>query len=160
MQRLILIRHAKSAWDAPSLDDFDRPLAPRGRAEARWIGETLRQEGWSPDLILCSPAVRTRETLSLAALTAPTAFVRDIYDRMSGDFLEVIRTNGGAARALMLVGHNNAMDATALALCSGRVDFGGFPTGAIAVLDFEAGDWTGLAEGAGRLVAFCRPPRR
>jgi phosphohistidine phosphatase SixA len=52
------------------------------------------------------------------------------------------------------------MDATALALCSGRMDFGGFPTGAIAVLDFDTADWSDLAEGTGQLVAFCRPPRQ
>jgi phosphohistidine phosphatase len=160
MLRLILIRHAKSAWNAPDLDDFSRPLAPRGRSAARWIGDTLRGEGWVADLVLCSPAARTRETLSLSAATAPTQFVQEIYDLMAADFVELIRTNGGAARSLMLVGHNSAIEATALALCSGRMDFGGFPTGAIVVLDFEAADWRGLVEGTGQLVAFCRPPRQ
>lgn len=160
MKRLILIRHAKSAWDSPNLADFDRPLAPRGRAEARWIGETLRQEGWMPDLVLCSPAVRTRETLSLAALSAPAQFEQEIYDLMAADFVGVVRAKGGRADTLLLVGHNNAMETTALTLCGGRMDFGGYPTGAIAVLDFDVGDWSGIAERTGRLVAFCRPPRQ
>ena len=160
MLRLILIRHAKSAWDAPDLDDFSRPLAPRGRMAARWVGETMRLEGWAPDLVLCSPALRTRETLSLSGITAPVQFVQEIYDLMSADFVDIVRTKGGAARSLALIGHNNAIDATALALCSGRMDFGGFPTGAVVVLDFEAPDWSALARGTGQLVAFCRPPRQ
>ena len=160
MLRLILIRHAKSAWDTPELDDFARSLAPRGRAEARWVGETMRREGWTPDLVLCSPAARTRETLSLSGITAPVQFVQEIYDLMGADFVDLIRTKGGAVRSLALVGHNNAMDTTALALCSGRMDFGGFPTGAVVVLDFAAADWMALAEGTGQLVAFCRPPRQ
>lgn len=160
MPRLILIRHAKSAWNAPELGDFARPLAARGRMEARWIGETMRKEGWTPDLVLCSPAMRTRETLSLSGITAPAQFLQEIYDLMGEDFVDLIRTNGGAARSLALVGHNNAIDATALALCSGRMDFGGFPTGAVVVLDFAAPDWAGLSEATGQLVAFCRPPRQ
>ena len=160
MLRLILVRHAKSALDSPELDDFARPLAPRGRAEARWLGETMRREGWTPDLVLCSPAARTRETLRLSGSTAPVQFVQEIYDLMGTDFIDLIRTNGGTVQSLALVGHNNAIDATALALCGGRMDFGGFPTGAIVVLDFEASDWMDLAQGTGQLVAFCRPPRQ
>lgn len=160
MLRLILIRHAKSAWDTPELDDFARTLAPRGRAEARWVGDTMRREGWTPDLVLCSPAARTRETLSLSGITAPVQFVQEIYDLMGADFVDLIRSRGGTARSLALVGHNNAIDTTALALCGGRMDFGGFPTGAVVVLDFDATDWMSVAAGSGQLVAFCRPPRQ
>lgn len=160
MLRLILIRHAKSAWTAPELDDFDRPLAPRGRVAARWIGDTMRREGWTPDLVLCSAAARTRETLSLAAISAPVQFLHEIYDLMGADLVDLIRSRGGAARSLALVGHNTAMDTTALKLCGGRMDFGGFPTGGVVVMDFAAPNWTSLAEGTGQLIAFCRPPRQ
>ena len=160
MLRLILIRHAKSAWNAPELDDFARPLAPRGRMAARWIGETMRSEGWAPDLVLCSAAARTRETLALAGIAAPVQFLREIYDLMGADFVDLIRAKGGAAGILALIGHNNAMNATALTLSSGGMSFGGFPTGAIVVLDFEAPDWPSLTAGTGKLVAFCRPPKQ
>lgn len=160
MLRLILIRHAKSDWNSPDRDDFDRPLAPRGRNAARWIGKTLRGESWTPDLVLCSPAARTRETLTLSGIAAPVRFAREIYDLMDDDFVDLIRSTGGSAATLALIGHNNAMETTALMLCSDRMDFGGFPTGAIAVLDFEATAWIALAAGTGQLVAFCRPPRQ
>jgi phosphohistidine phosphatase len=157
MRRLILIRHAKSAWNEPGLSDFERKLAPRGRKAAQWIGDVLREAGWVPDLVLCSPADRTRETLALADLDVPVRFEQDIYERMSDDFIDIIRSTGGEAPVLALIGHNTGMETTALLLAEDDVDFGGYPTGAIAVLDFAIDDWAELAEGSGKVVAFRWP---
>ena len=159
MRRLILIRHAKSDWATDGLADHDRPLAPRGRRAAAWIGETLRTEGWLPDAVLCSTALRTRQTLELANIHAPIRFEREIYDRMSGDFVDIIRRKGGSTPTLALIGHNTGMETTALLLAEDDADFGGYPTGAIAVLDFAIDDWSLLEEGSGRVVAF-RQPRK
>ena len=65
MRRLILLRHAKSSWDYADLADVDRPLSERGRTAARAMGSYLRAHPIRPDLVLCSPAARTRETLAL-----------------------------------------------------------------------------------------------
>lgn len=157
MLRLILIRHAKSDWSADDQEDHERQLAPRGVKASRWIGDTLRAEGWLPDLVLCSTAVRTRQTLEVAGIAAPARFVREIYDSMSGDFVDIIRRMGGEARKLALVGHNTGMDTTALLLAEDDADFGGYPTGAIAVMDFAIERWSELEEGSGRILAFRRP---
>lgn len=156
MLRLILVRHAKAA---AGLADFDRPLAPRGQREARWVGETLRAEGWLPDLVLCSSALRTRQTLALSEVAAPTVFEREIYDLMDEDFVDCVRRRGGAAARLALVGHNSAINTTAQLLASEAVEFGGYPPAAIAVLDFAIDDWSALARRTGALVAFRAPPR-
>ena len=66
MLTLALLRHAKSSWDNPALSDFDRPLNSRGQKNAPEAGMALRELGFKPDLILCSPSKRTRETLDLA----------------------------------------------------------------------------------------------
>lgn len=71
MLRLILVRHAKSGWDDPGLDDHDRPLAPRGRRAAGWLGTALRDGGFLPETILCSSALRTRQTLDGTGVEAP-----------------------------------------------------------------------------------------
>ncbi len=158
MLRLILVRHAKSAWDEPSLSDFDRPLSPRGRKSAKWIGETISKEGWLPDAILCSTAVRTRETLELAGLAGPKAIYDDAsYALRDADYVELIRTDG-QGRVLMLVGHNMAISDTAARLLDTDA-IGNFATGAIAVIDFEVDDWRDVAEGTGRLVGFHKPPK-
>src|SRR5262245_8755490 len=65
MLTLMLLRHAKSSWDDGSLRDFDRPLAPRGESAAPRMGAYMAEQGLAPQLILCSPAVRTRQTVDL-----------------------------------------------------------------------------------------------
>src|SRR5512135_47045 len=62
-KRLFVLRHAKSSWDDPGLDDHERPLAPRGRRAVKSLGEYLRKHQIQPSQVLCSPARRTRETL-------------------------------------------------------------------------------------------------
>ena len=66
MLNLLLLRHAKSSWDEPRLDDFDRPLTKRGTKAAAAIGRHIEQAGLVPSLVLCSTAVRTRATVALA----------------------------------------------------------------------------------------------
>ena len=58
MRTLYLLRHAKSSWDDPKLDDFERPLAPRGIKACKLMAAHIRKSGIAPDLILCSPAIR------------------------------------------------------------------------------------------------------
>src|SRR5690349_17372317 len=122
MLRLILVRHAKSSWDEPGLNDFDRPLARRGLEVAAWIGGTLAQRGLLPHRIICSTARRTRETLELALVQMPANWSTDVvwseavYDRRDHDYLGLIAERGGDARVVMVVGHNSATEETALAL--------------------------------------------
>ncbi|MEM7024665.1 MAG: histidine phosphatase family protein, partial [Pseudomonadota bacterium] len=67
MRTLLLLRHAKSSWDDPSLADLDRPLAPRGRKAAPAMAKFMVKKRWVPDLVLSSPAERVRETWQLMA---------------------------------------------------------------------------------------------
>lgn len=166
MLRLILVRHAKSAWDDPGLTDFDRPLALRGIAAAAWIGDTLTKNGWLPDRIVCSTSRRTRETLELAMARLPANGPRPdvvwsdaVYDRRDHDYLGLIAEQGGDTKVLMLVGHNSATENTALALSAGGEALGSFPTAGIAVLDCDVTDWMELAPRCGRLLHFLRPPK-
>ncbi|MBE0695045.1 MAG: histidine phosphatase family protein, partial [Aquamicrobium sp.] len=68
---LLLLRHAKSSWDDPALDDFDRPLARRGREAAPRMGREMARRGWLPDLALVSSSLRTRQTWALVAPELP-----------------------------------------------------------------------------------------
>ncbi|MBB5755064.1 SixA phosphatase family protein [Prosthecomicrobium pneumaticum] len=167
MPRLLLLRHAKSSWDIAGLADFDRPLAPRGRRAAGLMGEHLATHRLMPDRILCSNARRTRETL--AALLPhldreiDIRLTQALYDRPAGSYIDAIRRDGAAARTLMLIGHNPAIqDAAMMLIGSGNPalseEIGAkFPTAGLAVIDFAQADWTRIEPRAGRVVAFFRP---
>src|SRR5262249_2366564 len=125
MPRLLLLRHAKSSWDDHHLADIDRPLAPRGHRAARLIAEAIEARGLRPDRILCSPALRTRETL--AALIAHLGdddieieISQGLYEPPTGDYREVIADHGDSACTLLVIGHNPAIQATAVLLADGR----------------------------------------
>src|SRR5450631_2444347 len=125
MLTLTLLRHAKSSWEEP-LDDFDRPLAPRGKKAAPEIGAALAARGLRPDLILCSGALRARETLGLViedlGAPAPEVIYDDaLYMAAPGTLLK--RLHGiasapqrDAPRHVMLVGHNPGFEELALML--------------------------------------------
>jgi phosphohistidine phosphatase len=174
MLTLTLLRHAKSSWEEP-LDDFDRPLAPRGKKAAPEIGAALAARGLRPDLILCSGALRARETLGLViedlGAPAPEVIYDDaLYMAAPGTLLK--RLHGiasapqrDAPRHVMLVGHNPGFEELALML----VGSGGaedrarlatkFPTAGAAVITFDVNSWSAVAPGSGRLEHFLTPKR-
>ena len=167
MKRLLLLRHAKSSWDDPDLTDIERPLAPRGVEAALLIGHTIAQRNWLPDLALVSAAERTRETWRLAAgewLSRPEPrFSQALYEVPAEAILGEIQRNGENAETLLVLGHNPGLGDLANRL-AGKASPGKlvkslkrkFPTGALAVFEFE-GDWTSLAVGAATLSHFLRP---
>jgi phosphohistidine phosphatase len=168
-RRLILLRHAKSAWpdDVP---DHDRPLAPRGRRDAPAAGRWLRKSDYVPDRVLCSTAKRARETWQLAeeklGAHPATELEERVYGASSADLLALIRQTSADVRTLLIVGHDPAMRALTLELASeptgdaeaealGRVQMK-FPTAAIAVL-VSASVWSDLAPSQAQLASFVVP---
>jgi phosphohistidine phosphatase len=142
--------------------DRDRPLAARGHRDAALIGEAIADE-WPPDLILSSPALRTLETLAdvTAALSATPRSITDesLYGGDTGEYLAALAEHGGSARHLLVVGHNPTIHETAVMLAKSP-EAGmrsKFPTAALAVLAFDADEWSKIRPGKGRLVRFLRP---
>jgi len=178
-RKLVLLRHAKSAW--PDVPDHERPLAGRGIRAAPVMGRWLRDAGLVPDQVLCSTARRARETWQFAqaglAATPPVSFEDRSYDATATELLALIREVPPATGTLLLIGHNPAIEDLALMLaappCAARPSAAGpgsgnassadlermrakFPTAAIAVLQ-PAGTWRALAQGRARLTAFVTP---
>ena len=166
MRSLFILRHAKSDWDDPMLADFDRPLAPRGRRAAPAMGAYMRAQGLIPELALCSTARRARETFALAAAALgddiPVRFLRELYAATPGDLLHQVQQVSDRVHALLLVGHNPAIGQLAARLAdSGEAETlrrlrTKYPTCALAVLQFDAGGWAHVSDGA-RLERFVRP---
>jgi phosphohistidine phosphatase len=165
MPRLLLLRHAKAMPARPGASDHDRPLAERGIAEADAVGRAMAQHGWKPDLVLCSTALRTRQTWEGLAPhlggEPETRFLRSLFDA-GRDYLPVLQAEGVSAESLLLVGHNPAVQQTGVVLLPDRQGRDAaalarhVPPAALAILDFD-GPWSALQPGAARLVAFLRP---
>jgi len=167
MKRLLLLRHAKSNWDDPALDDFERPLAPRGRRAAPQMAAALVERGWAPEAALVSPAARTRETWALVAAALPASpeplFPQALYLASAAVLLGELRAVPAAVGSLLLLGHNPGLERLAALLAGPGSDPDAlaalrskFPTAGLAVLEVD-GEWSALAEGGGRLVAFLTP---
>ena len=168
-RRLVLLRHAKSAWP-DGVPDHERPLAPRGCRDAPAAGRWLRKSGLVPDRVLCSTAQRARETWQLAeeklGAHPQTVFEQRVYGATSAELLDLARHAPAGVATLMIVGHDPAMQELTLDLASAQPGDEGleavsrvrvkFPTAAVAVLAFT-GTWPKLAPGQARLADFAVP---
>jgi len=164
MPRLLLLRHAK-AEPGSSSGDHGRALSERGHRAASDIGKAVAGHFTGPPTVLCSTALRTRQTWeavkpSLADAPEPE-FLRSIYE--GADYLDIIRRHAGSAETVLLVGHNPTIHAAALGL-SGSLEGRAasalarkFPTAALAVFDLD-GEWAGLQPGGAQLRGFIVPP--
>jgi phosphohistidine phosphatase len=158
MKALYLLRHAKSSWKEPGLQDFDRPLNHRGREAAPLVGQFVRKGGLRVDLLLSSPAARARQTAALvreaAGLTAELLYDERIYEADAAALLEVVRQAAESADALMLVGHNPGMEGLLELLTGERQEM---PTAALACVSLDVEKWDRARAGAGRLEWLVRP---
>ena len=165
-RQLLLLRHAKAAI-GEGLADIDRSLAGRGERASKAIGRYMAENGLAPDLVICSPALRTRRTWEIVSSELPRAETRmidSLYDFGDGEaLLAAIQAEGGAAERLLLVGHNPAIQNLALSLAGSgdkglkRVMAEKYPTGGLAIYTMATVSWAEAAEGRGRLEAFIRP---
>lgn len=159
MKTLLLMRHAKSDWSGGEAD-FDRPLNERGRAAALRMAQELR--GRTIDRVLCSPALRTRQTLERLAIDAPLSFEGRIYEASTGELVDLVAGTHDSVGALLLVGHMPAIAGLALALAEGdpgpecRRLQQGYPTAALAELSLSVDHWRDIARGCGRVERFTR----
>lgn len=171
MLSLALLRHAKSAWDNADLEDFDRPLNARGRSAAPLMGEALKSIEFAPEVILCSSAKRTRETLDLLHNGAPCPDANIVYDDQlyltdRTTLLTRLQSIDADNKVVLLIGHNPGLHELALML-AGTGDAKSisrledkFPTAALALFRFPHTTWRDIAPATGHLEAFITPRDR
>lgn len=168
MLTLLLLRHAKSSWDDPALDDFDRPLTKRGTKAAAAIGQHLDRSKLAPSLVLCSAAVRTRATLTLVLreIDAPAPqveFEEGFYLAPANVLLDRLRDCEARHKTVMIVAHNPGIHALALELAGdgAREHLAElamqFPTAALAHLTFRLPSWSAVKPASGELEDFLLP---
>ncbi|MEJ2631923.1 MAG: histidine phosphatase family protein [Acidihalobacter sp.] len=163
MKTLILLRHAKSSWKHPELDDFDRPLNKRGLHDAPVMGRRLAQHEALPDRCLSSPAVRAAATVMAVAeaLGYPVdaiAWEPRIYEATSATLLDIVRQQPDNIEHILLVGHNPGLTDFANALTGDTLD--NLPTAAAYTLTLPIEHWRDAAFGSGTRNAYEYPKDR
>ena len=162
MKRLILTRHAKSAWDDPLTPDHDRPLNERGKAAAADLGQWLASRGYVPQKVLCSDAVRTRQTWAGIAPALPATPVLELKPALYHAGVDVMLAvlKNAKADVVMMIGHNPGIAEFAAKLVAKaplNSEFDRYPTGATLVVDFVADSWAEAEFGQGITVDFVIP---
>lgn len=167
MLRLLLLRHAKAEKARSGERDHERTLAERGRGDAPKLGAYIAKHGYRPDLAVVSTSARTRETWSLAAAAMKgkpkAAFEDRVYDATPRVLLDVVRETGPKVETLLMVGHNPGLHELAMHLvATGDIELRerlheGFPTAALAVIEFAVERWDRVHPQSGRLERFVTP---
>jgi phosphohistidine phosphatase len=158
MKTLYLLRHAKSSWGDATLADFDRPLNERGKRASEAIGNYLKSNSITPELIICSTALRTRETLAIVTKTAElnteVRYDERIYEASRSRLAEVISEIENDRNVVMLIGHNPGMEEILLLLTGKRQEMS---TGTLAKIVFDTMSWTTTVEKRGTLESIVSP---
>lgn len=141
VRQIILLRHAHAEPPAGGQTDESRPLTEGGLCEAKAAAEWLKSHSVDPDVVLCSPAERTRETAGCVVenlgLSAEAVVDGRIYEATPGDLIQVLEEHADAD-CLLLVGHNPGLETLVALLTDGTSDQGrGMPPGAIAWLHVD-----------------------
>jgi phosphohistidine phosphatase len=163
MKTIILVRHSKSSWKNLSLDDFDRPLNKRGKRNAPFMGEKLKEMEIMPDLILSSPAKRAKKTaITIAkAIGYPKKKIKydnNMYHSSAWYLLEMVRNQDNKNETIMLFGHNPDLNIIADMLLKQNPVYN-IPTTGVYCIRFEVDKWEKVQEGKGEAVFFDYPKR-
>lgn len=155
---LVLMRHAKSSWDAPMSDDHARPLNGRGRKSAKALGDWMRTQGWIPDQVMSSSSTRTRETFAGLGFIIAGDFTSDLYHAGPEQMHRTLAQANG--QTVLLIGHNPGIAEFAELLVTTEPDhprFYDYPTGATLVVRFDITRWDQLKPNTGKVLDFIVP---
>lgn len=164
MKEFVLFRHAKSSWDSGVAGDFERPLNPRGRAAAPVMAAWLAGRGWRPELILCSAAVRTQQTLAhVKDILRPTRIriEQSLYLASAQTLRRSLERIDDDVTRAMIIGHNPGLENLARGLDQGagapsRRLQDKFPTAAMAWFHVDSDRWRDGLDAA-KLIDFMTP---
>lgn len=167
MKQLYLLRHAKSSWNDPSVEDFDRPLSKRGARAVAILVKYFRHHRIRPDLVLCSPARRARQTIEPLLpppSDVPITFEPRLYEAAPTTLRALLTDLPQSCRSVLVVGHNPGLQRLALGLAiPGKAQSmltklaEKFPTGGLVTLSAPIDDWSELAPDTCTLKGFVRP---
>lgn len=159
-RRLIIMRHAKSAWDQPGMADHDRPLNDRGQRTAPRMAQLMTEQNIAPEIVLASTAVRVQQTLQyLLAVWGHEPqlhYERALYLASCGELLRQVGELPAACTQAMLVGHNPGLSELVTHLLDDLIEL---PTAAVAVCDCDADSWSAAVRTDGWRKAYLWIPK-
>ena len=160
MKTLYIVRHAKSSWEDPLLDDFSRPLNDRGKRDAPRMAKRLKEKRVTPNLMLTSPARRALATCKRMAEVLGYSedkikMDRGLYHLNEDEILGVIKTVKDKHDSLMIFGHNPSLTNFVNAL--GTLHLDNVPTCGVAAFELPIDSWSELAFGIGKLIFYDYP---
>jgi phosphohistidine phosphatase len=163
MLRLILLRHGKSSWDGARLEDFDRPLSPRGLHNVPEMGRRLARRGTLPELIVSSTEVRALSTARAIAreIDYPEDHIGEapeLYLASPREILAIVRQAPAATKCLMVVGHNPGLTELANQFDAVRID--NMPTAGMLCAESDVSGWTEFEPGKARFCWFDYPKKQ
>ena len=162
MKELCLVRHAKSSWKYPKLDDFERPLNKRGRKNAPIMGKIVHRLDFSPDLIIASPASRAAMTARIFAFEInypleKIQYLASVYESNEIDLIHILEGLDDILKKVMLVGHNPAL--TRLANSIGNYPISNIPTSGVFCIALNITSWSEIKKKPGKLKYFEFPKK-
>jgi len=160
MKKLYIIRHAKSSWKDTMLDDFDRPLNKRGKLNAPFMGDILKNKNISPDIIISSPALRAKKTAEIiaekTAYSKEIKFDRNIYEAETQELYKILSMVSDDEYIVFLFGHNPTLNMFA----EEYVNFhDNIPTCGIVEIEFTCSKWADISAKNARLKSFEYPKK-
>lgn len=162
MKTLYLMRHAKSSWSTPGLNDSQRPLNDRGKKAAPFMGKILKKMNEMPELIVTSSAKRACSTAKRIAekLSYPLKKILNeekLYMAGRDEFLSVIAQTGNNINKLMLISHNPGITDFANSVSGENIE--NIPTAGIVRIDFDVNSWDNIKETKGKFIFFEYPKK-
>lgn len=160
MKTIYLIRHAKSSWKKVTLSDFDRPLNNRGKNDITTIAKELIKLNFNPELILCSPSKRTRETLKklnhyLKLNDEKIKFIDSIYESSTPNLISILNNIVPTVNSIALIGHNPSITQLSNYLTDYYTD--NIPTCSVVKIELEINNWNEIIKGIGLQKFFIYP---
>jgi phosphohistidine phosphatase len=159
MKTLYLARHAKSSWKHPELSDIERPLNKRGKRDAPYIGNLLKEKGVKPDIVISSPALRAKKTaLAIAEkIDYPKSKIlidENIYESSSTELIHIIKGFGDKYNSVMMFGHNPGFTMVNNYLTNSFID--NIPTCGVVGIHFNS-SWKKIEDASGKAFLFIYP---
>ena len=159
MKEIYVLRHAKSSWDNSNLSDFERPLADRGISDAKKMSKFLKDMNLKIDKVLCSNAIRAKETFDLTAdgfnfEIDKATYLDKLYFGDTTTIIQDLKELDESLNNILIVGHNPTLHYLVEILTNESINR--FTTCNLATI-FHDGEWVSLNSQQCSLKSLIRP---